>query len=563
MADIRLINILPPSNVTQTPSISQGTSGSPGVIVQFPVGSILSGFILNRDNRGNPILRTEFGDITFQTDLFLKIGSEVVIKVINRGGATLAQILSINGQAPETASPAQPIFPGKVDSATPQSPSSYTLSATTPQSLPVSPATQSPISIAPTTSSLPTITGIILTPPVSPDASPPSPLSLKIVSVLTPSGSPAETPQPVAQSPASYNAYTRVTETQTSIPATQTALTPPPSITPSALPITPPAQPTATPSFSPLPTGSTPQPLTAGQVITVPVIAQEPTGEALLQTPAGIVRLQETTLPIGSKVTLEVLPPSTPAAATAPPTASLLPAPLPELAGQWVSLQQIASLLASRPNATSLPWQPTTNASQNPAPELTAKNISTGLLLFIAALRGGDFRNWLGDDNVRWLQQTGHEPLVRKAEAEFVTLARTFTETPPAQQWQALFFPVAVEGQHQQVRMFLKRDRKSDKKPGEKNNDGTRFIVEISLSQMGEMQLDGFVRREPVQVEFDLFIRSLSPIEEAIQRDIQRIYGDIGQITGYRGSVVFQAVREFPVNPMEEILQSPLGGVLA
>src|SRR5690606_24994642 len=125
-----------------------------------------------------------------------------------------------------------------------------------------------------------------------------------------------------------------------------------------------------------------------------------------------------------------------------------------------------------------------------------------------------------------------------------------------------LFFPVAVDGHWEQVRMFLKRDRRQNKKLSGKADDDTRFIVEMSLSQLGELQLDGFVHREAQQVQFDLFIRSLSPLEAAIQQDIQRIYNDMSAITGFHGNLAFQTVQEFPVNPMKEALGSS-GGVVA
>lgn len=275
----------------------------------------------------------------------------------------------------------------------------------------------------------------------------------------------------------------------------------------------------------------------------------------------GIVRLQNITLPQGSRVTLEVLPQATTAAQQ--PVASLLPAPLPELARQWTSLQQIASLLAVRPDAAPLPWSPLTQPAQpadaTPAPQ----QLSSGLMFFVAALRGGDFRNWLGESNVRWLQQNGHDGLVKKAEAEFFTLARAFTDVPVSQHWQSVFFPVAVDGQLQQVRLFLKRDRKQGRNEQGKKEDDTRFIVEVSMSQLGELQMDGFVRRQPEhQVEFDLYVRSLVPLEPQVQQDIVAIYNSVGELTGYRGSLVFQAVKEFPVNPMKEAMEAT-GGVVA
>src|SRR5262249_48602141 len=146
--------------------------------------------------------------------------------------------------------------------------------------------------------------------------------------------------------------------------------------------------------------------------------------------------------------------------------------------------------------------------------------------------------------NADWLDNQGHSALLRKAGDEFTLLARQFTEAAP-NHWQALFFPVATGNEWQQVRMFVKRDRKPLGKRA-KGDEDTRFIVEVSLSHMGELQMDGFVRRQDKAVQFDLYIRSLIPLDPAMQQDILEIYNNTGQLTGYKGGLLFQAVKEFP-----------------
>ena len=98
-------------------------------------------------------------------------------------------------------------------------------------------------------------------------------------------------------------------------------------------------------------------------------------------------------------------------------------------------------------------------APQAAAPAAPLQNIPVGLMLFMAALKGGDFTNWLGQSNVQWLQNQGHSALIQKADGEFMLMARQFTETQPGH-WQPLFFPVAVGAELHQARLFVKRDRK-------------------------------------------------------------------------------------------------------
>lgn len=589
MSDIRLISILPQQpvqGVTQ-PAQPSGISGqSGGVQVQLPVGSVLSGFIINRDPQGNPILRTDKGDVTFATKFFLKIGSEVVIRVESHAGHTQARILTVNGQPPEIAE-RQSAYAAErdvvIDPAARQQPPAV--------ARPPAPATQArqapeaAIIVSRPATGL-TVTGIVTAPPPTgtPAAAPLPPgteITLKLVSIAPRPDTPGQPAAPPAFSAPAYAAYGRATGTPP--PQATPAAIPPPGADP-ASPATPvtqarqavtgappaPAAPVTTVPAAP-PAGVLPQapvpPIVVqpgAQLHAIPV-AREPGGETVVQTAAGVIRLPASiTLPPGSDALFEIVKIDRPATAVAPPPAESLPAPLPELARQWISLQSIFRLLAEPGLTGAAPTLPGLLAPGLPnAPPMTPQAMSAGLMLFVAALKGGDFFNWLGHDNVRRLETGGHGELLRQAESDFSSIARQFSAPAPTQSWQALFFPLAMGGEVQQLRLFVKRDRKKDGEKREKKDEDTRFVVEMDLSQLGEMQMDGFVRRHERELDFDLVIRSHSPLEEAIQREIQAIYQATAELTGYRGQLTFQAVREFPVHPLEEIENPPIGDIFA
>lgn len=598
MADIRLINILPTQatqGVQQPQQISFGTGGSTvGTLASLASGSIISGFIINRDVSGNPVLRTEKGDISFETNFFLKIGSELVIRVENRAGNTLAHILTVNGQSPEVAE-TQSGFANEPDvivgqrlggdgqKPALQAPIQEAASGQTA-------ATQAPRAESQTRPII-TVTGILLTPPQSetpqpPPALPGTQLTLKIVSLVSAEPVPPSANAPTQQVPASYAAaYSKAAgalpANPAPIPTTLVQITPSPA-TQTALPVAqqPPVSPVATESVAlSAPATVAPQSVAAqavipkpevGQLITTTVTGREPSGETLVQTPVGIVRLQAgIALPPGSKVTFEITQiaqPATTQAALA--NASQTPAPLVTLARQWDTLQQIFQVLTGpdgplRDGIESL-FAPPSLVASSPQGQasVTPQSISAGLMFFMTALRGSDFRNWLGKNTVQWLEDRGHEALIRKGEAEFVTLARPFTQVEP-HQWQTLFFPLAVAGEWQQARMFVKRDKRQPHPGKQSRDEDTRFVVEVELSQMGELQMDGFVRKQESKVEFDLFIRTHVPLHPQVQQDILNIYSQTGELTGYRGQLVFQAVKDFPVSPLEEVIAQGLNDLMA
>lgn len=612
MSDLRLITILPPPPVQgiQQPSIT-GSQSQQTEISNLQAGSILSGFIINRDAGGNPILRSDSGDIAFASNFFLKIGSEITIRIEHIAGNNLAHILSVNGQPPEVA---------VLQSSFAQEPEIIVSENLRPASQLTSLSLPSPTI---------TVTGTIISPaPTPPDSqnnlpqnlphslpdksinNPASPLpqgsqlSLKIISISAPPTASIPTALPIetvvtdipvtdipvsnipgskntpiqnisdagsATAPAGlYTAYAR-TNLQTpavNIPAIQPEILPPATAPQATI------QPdkTAPATNIPVTENAKAPPPQAGQQINAQVISNNPGGEAIIQTPIGIMRLQAgIQLPIGSQVTFEIeqvqptgILKNIADAITATNIASP-PAPLAQLARSPGTLSNIFILLSGLNSSDALNFVNKTiptagqgaTSANIPAAQLNqnipaSPNIPMALLMFTAALRSGDFRAWLGRSNAKWLEDNGHENLLKKAESEFLSISRQFIDTPE-KQWQSLFFPIAVAGELQQARLFVKRERKEKNGKGGSEED-TRFVLEVNLSQLGEMQMDGFVRRNNDNIQFDLMIRSHTHLSQEIQKGILDIYNNTGELTGYQGSIIFQAIKDFPVNPMEDII---------
>jgi hypothetical protein len=491
MADIRLITILPPQPVqgVQQPQVTGNQSGHV-TIATLPVGLVLSGFIINRDNSGNPILRTEKGDITFASNFFLKIGSEITIRIEHSAGSNTAHILSINGQDPEIAAQQSGFAPepeviisenlrGTTQNTANQTNAGATGEITTANAKPASPTI--------------TVTGTIILPatteansgkvinvnnvnlaqtlanPVLPNG---SQLSLKIVTISTPS--PVATPtvssspeqilqQPVnspnslpvgnqphqANTPAPASTpYAAYTKASTTIPY-QSATAPPSPSSPLPTQQIAPSQNQALP----LPNNLTTPPQ-SGQQMVATVISNDPNGEAIVQAPVGIIRLQAgTQLPIGSQIIFEIAQIQTPEILENTSNQQLVtsnplaPAPITHLARTPGALANIFTLLSGLQTGDALNFtnntiptlgQPST--SPNLSEQIGQHNILASLFKFTAALKTGDFREWLGKANSKWLEDNGYENLLKKAEGEFMSLARQFVDAPP-RGWQSLFFP--------------------------------------------------------------------------------------------------------------------------
>lgn len=212
-----------------------------------------------------------------------------------------------------------------------------------------------------------------------------------------------------------------------------------------------------------------------------------------------------------------------------------------QLTAEWSALSELTSVLQSMQSTMAA------QALQRIVPHI-GSNFSAGLLFFVNVLRKGDISEWLGRDVVKHLERIGKGDLVPRLGADIAAVRSLFAEPQPGN-WQALFFPVMVDKQLEHAQLFLKQEGQDRKKGGAE----TRFVVELDLSNLGPMQMDGFIKKRESGTQFDLVIRTLSDLPDDIKTDIYTIYDNAQQITGMHGSLNFRQVHEFPVHPLDEM----------
>jgi hypothetical protein len=99
----------------------------------------------------------------------------------------------------------------------------------------------------------------------------------------------------------------------------------------------------------------------------------------------------------------------------------------------------------------------------------------------------------------------------------------------------------------------------------EKGDDGienkcTRFIIDVSLSRLGRIQLDGFVRGKGKRL--DLIVRSDSPLPKKMRRDISKVYIDFTEAVAVSGQITFQADQKFVEISMPQLTDHPNKGIV-
>lgn len=281
-------------------------------------------------------------------------------------------------------------------------------------------------------------------------------------------------------------------------------------------------------SANPLPAGPPP-----AQTATLPalVLAQPAGGAALVQSPAGVLSLNVASpLQVGSLLRLEVI-----GQPLAPPPLAPAPSPPQGLTpGGWPSLDQaVDTLMQSDRQAAEQLMRMIPQAG----PRLAA-----ALSLFAGAVRAADVRPLLSEPVTRGLERAGRKDLAERLKQEFLDLADDAARPLGRGDWQAITLPFAHGANIDPIDLYVHRPP-DDEDGGGKKGSEQRFILDVRMSVLGRIQLDGLVQKDAKR--FDLIVRTAEVLPAAMCRDIAGIFAECGQLTGIKGQVSFQAGRPF------------------
>lgn len=579
-------NIVSITPLTTSAASRDATTSVPVQLSTVPTGTLVEGFVVNRDGQSNPILRTAIGDVLVKSDVFIKTGSEVVFRV-DPTQPGHARLLSIDGLPPQdyAAANTRGITGDTVQNAgqaaqqaglggkNVAAPIAALLVSTTP----LAPANiaSNPMLSAMAAGSAPVLPGLLkLTQGAQ--------LQVKLLQVALPvPGESPEQPQAAATPNTSRplpnntkdlapqqmaNANTaKIAMQGTAQPAAPqpATLQPQPQsvgqlMQQQALPpeIPQAGQQTATVATAkvqaqatnlPLPSTSNNAPPAAAQPaapkagIPAYVLGHEGDGATILQTPVGTLKSYlPQKLPVGTAVRLDLqVMPTQSQPTTGIPTPVTAQTTVTTLAQQWPALDEALKLFPSTHEAA----RPLMQAMPEIGPKLTS-----GLLFFIAAVKTGDLRQWLGNRAVAALEARSPD-LAARLKGDMAQL-QTLLVDSPLQQWNSAMIPMLYQGQLEHARLFIRDDPESDNANKKKGGGEQRFIVEVDTSHLGEVQFDGFVRAGEKAKQFDLIVRSGIPLPVELQQQVRGTFETAMETTGMKGYLAFQQGSQHFVRPM-------------
>ena len=335
---------------------------------------------------------------------------------------------------------------------------------------------------------------------------------------LLPAESPAET-APLPPAPQTVETYEAVERETALPPATQ------PPAHPAALPEQPAETSVKQPLSDNVPAKPAPPVLEPQTVLKAVVVKPAPDAKPVLLTEAGVIVPTETV----------ALPPLTPVAVKI--TDVVLPSVEPSAEKTVWTVLSDALKTMERTDA------PAFENFKAVLPSISPKLPALMLSYVKAATKNVPLETWLGEQNAAAIRKTeGGEVLLKRLEREFTPKkAADRQETP----WKSFDIPFLTGTAVEPVSLYLQRppedlDRRSS---GQKAGGGVRFVVDLSLSRLGKIQLEGLANRQ--NRTFSLTIRTQNALPDGAEAHIKSIFTQTLSALSYAGGVQVRQTDDF------------------
>ena len=494
----------------------------PAALLRLAPGQQLQAEVARTPDGGGLLLNTPLGAIPAQTATVLPLGAQVLLRLSGLTPQPRLSILTIDGKPPAGAPGTGKGLAGAV-LATAKRPAGAPLGSLSQPGQRIAGAAPQPGSPA---------TAVFLRPLGGPAPASAPGAAVKGAAAAPPTAAPGQAPAAGAKAGTKAGA-------NPSLPAATAGQRLGAAATPAAAPapgsriavrIVTIEPPPADPGAFRVPSADPAFVWRAGAQITGRVGGLTTQGQPLLHTPGGVIALTSTeAIATGATLRLQITAaPLPPPPGSAGPLTHQLPGGLPYL-DEWPALKDALDTLAKAEPAL----------AQQLAETVLAKpdaRLAAGMLFFLSALKGAELRAWLGDDIERALGRL-NPALLGRLRVDFRQIGRA-RDDPGPNDWRIAAIPLNTGAGVEQIRMLVRRLHGGEDED-EEAEPGTRFIVDVTLSRLGRLQLDGLVRGDGKRL--DLIVRSLERLSGTMCADIRGLFAQAAEITGLKGSVGFQA----------------------
>ena len=219
------------------------------------------------------------------------------------------------------------------------------------------------------------------------------------------------------------------------------------------------------------------------------------------------------------------------------------------MSGTWDGLTDLMQILQhGNPAAAHSLAQILPSAAQT-------QNVGPLAMLFLSVLRSGDMESWMPAQVINILRQTGKMEALRAVNSD-IALGNRADAQPLVQDWRATILPYYHDQQVHKLPLFYKHGQEEDgTDENGKRLQTLRFLFDLKLSRMGQVQVDGFMQPE----RLDMIMRTKSPLSVPMQSMMKGLYVGAMEKSNLRGELSFQFKPEnwvtmnMPVTAQEEM----------
>jgi len=159
-------------------------------------------------------------------------------------------------------------------------------------------------------------------------------------------------------------------------------------------------------------------------------------------------------------------------------------------------------------------------------------------LFFLAALRSGSISNWLGTATLQALQQSTSKNAVDALSDDFDKMSTQSKDVLPGD-WRSITIPMRYDQQISQMQFYVRRQNDQEQSDDVKSAGGkpaTRFILNLSLTRMGALQLDGFIQKK----SFDIILRTEDKLPFDMRQELMKRFAQGLDQVQMQGGISFQ-----------------------
>lgn len=163
----------------------------------------------------------------------------------------------------------------------------------------------------------------------------------------------------------------------------------------------------------------------------------------------------------------------------------------------------------------------------------------------MAAIKGGDLSLLLGDKKIDAIQRLTKGGTISRLTQDTASAPRT--ESNSNADWRAVPLPMFWDGEIHKITLFMRKENQEQSQQ-EQNEGSSRFIFDLNLSRMGEVQLDGYLNDK----RLDLIVRTQSGFSKPMQQTMRVAYSNAIKQANMSGDLTFQGHNNNWVNVLQE-----------